>query len=357
VTLEQALDTAILTYSRARSLGFTLEFLAMSALENLAPSDSKGELALDPSLTEIIQRELFDCLLRDAQNIRKGVYPMSVLMPEAPMQHLKRLPNLVWDGLSIYRRRKSGRTTEFGKKAREQLDDLPRYYRRCFHFQTDGYLSQRSAELYEHQVEMLFGGAADAMRRLVIPELRRKFGTTDGKGLRFLEVAAGTGRTTRFVKLAFPKAKIVATDLSEPYLKEAQRKLSSFQKIDFVQSGGESLPIQSQYFDAVYSVFLFHELPLETRDQVLRESLRVLKPEGVFAFVDSAQKGDMPRMDPVLENFPKQYHEPYFRDYLEHPMEERMRSAGFKDIQSGRSFFSKVCSAFPESSKPNAPRS
>ena len=342
---EQALDTAILTYSRARSLGFTLEFLALNTLAQIG---NKDQHQLDPSLVPIIQKELFDCLLRDAQNIRKGVYPFAVLRPEAPIHHLKRIPRLLWDGIGIYRRRLSGRTTEFSKAAQLILEELPRYYRRNFHFQTEGYLSQRSAELYEHQVEMLFGGAADAMRRLVIPELRRKFGNSDGKGLKFLEIAGGTGRAARFIRLAFPKAKIVVTDLSDPYLKEAQKKLAEFPKIDFVQADGASLPFQSEYFDGVYSVFLFHELPLAARAQVLAESRRVLKKDGVFVFVDSAQKGDLPALDPVLENFPKQYHEPFYRDYIENPMEELVRRAGFKDLVTGRGFFSKVCSAFPE---------
>lgn len=349
--MEQALDTALLTYSRARSLGFTLEFFALTGLANLGPTGAKddtAQLKLDPALVPVIQKELLECLLRDAQNMRKGVYPISVLMPETPLEHLKRIPKLLWDGVSIYRRRILGQTTQFGKRAQLILDELPRYYRRNFHFQTEGYLSARSAELYEHQVEMLFGGAADAMRRLVIPELRRRFGTSDGKGLRFLEVAAGTGRSARFVHLAFPKAKIVVSDLSEPYLKLAQRKLAQFSKIDFVQADGASLPFQTGHFDAVYSVFLFHELPLAAREAVLAESRRVLKKDGIFAFVDSAQQGDLPELNPILENFPKQYHEPYYRDYIENPMENLIKKAGFTDLHSGRGFFSKVCSAFPD---------
>ena len=345
---EQALDTTLLTYERARSLGFTLEFFALNALYGLLPGGEDSRLPIDSDAVPLIQRELLDCLRKDARNIRMGIYPIAVLLPEAPIQHLVRIPKLIWDGIGLYRRRVLGRTTEFGRGARQLLDELPRYYRRNFHFQTEGYLSERSAELYEHQVEMLFGGAADAMRRLVIPELRRKFGSSDGKGLRFLEIGAGTGRSTRFVHLAFPKAKIIATDLSDPYLKAAQKKLARFPRIDFVQAGGEELPFQSGYFDAAFSVFLFHELPMSARQAVLAESRRVLKKDGILALVDSAQKGDLAGFDPVLENFPKQYHEPYYRDYIENPIEEILTETGFQGIESGRSFFSKVCSAVPD---------
>jgi ubiquinone/menaquinone biosynthesis C-methylase UbiE len=343
--IEQALDQAILTYSRARSFGFTLEFVLMNELSGIFPGLKNTKARPDPKFLALLQRELLACLKQDVQNIRKGVYPISVLQPEAPLEHLKRLPKLLWDGIGLYRRKSSGRTTEFGKAAKEILEDLPRYYRRNFHFQTEGYLSKRSAELYEHQVEMLFGGTADAMRRLVIPALRRKFGSSDGKGLQILEIAAGTGRASRFVHLAFPKAKIVLTDLSEPYLKEAQRKLSGFQKLDFVQADGANLPFQDKHFDAVYSVFLFHELPRSAREAVLAESKRVLKKDGIFAFVDSTQIGDLPGVEEILEGFPEQYHEPFFRDYIENPMENLLKNAGLSEIQSGRGFLSKVCSA------------
>jgi ubiquinone/menaquinone biosynthesis C-methylase UbiE len=343
--MEQAIDQAILAYSRARSIGFTLEFFLLDSLSSVVPGTKNSKAKRDPKLFSLLQQDLFQFLKQDAQNIRRGVYPISVLAPEAPLSHLNRLPKLVLDGMGIYRRKKSGKTTEFGKAARELLDELPRYYRRNFHFQTEGYLSQRSAELYEHQVELLFGGAADAMRRLVIPALREKFGSSDGKGLRFLEIAAGTGRASRFVSLAFPKAKIVLTDLSEPYLKEAQKKLSAFHKFDYVQADGAHLPFQDGHFDAAYSVFLFHELPRADRKAVLKESKRVLKEDGVLTLVDSTQIGDLSGIDEVLKAFPEQYHEPFYRDYIENPMEGLIEAEGFSDVHSSRGFLSKVCSA------------
>ena len=49
----------------------------------------------------------------------------------------------------------------------------PDYYLQNFHHQTDGYLSDHSAGLYDLQVEILFNGTADAMRRRVLAPLRR----------------------------------------------------------------------------------------------------------------------------------------------------------------------------------------
>ena len=68
----------------------------------------------------------------------------------------------------IDKRRASGKFSEVETKKK----DLPKYYLRNFHYQTDGYLSEKSARLYEFQVETLFTGCAATMRRFsMIPLL------------------------------------------------------------------------------------------------------------------------------------------------------------------------------------------
>jgi ubiquinone/menaquinone biosynthesis C-methylase UbiE len=348
--LQSILDSALFNYARARSLGFTAEYLLFDGISRLMPGDRVERL--DPRSEEFkrIREALTDLLKNDSRNIREGLYPVSVLMPESPKRHLKRLPVLALDGLSLYLRRRSGKTQEFSQRARDLLEGLPRYYQRNFHFQTDGYLSRRSAEIYEHQVEMLFGGSADAMRRLLLQPLRARFGMGDGKGLNFLEVGAGTARTTRFVRLAYPKARIVTTDLSAPYLKVAQKKLADLDRVDFVQADAAELPFQDGHFDAVYSTFLFHELPEEARRDVVCEARRVLKPGGLLVWVDSLQQGDVPALDAALVRFPKQFHEPYYRNYIETKMEPMMEEEGFRGTLTRYGFFSKVCWAQKPSS-------
>jgi len=347
------LDLPVYAYARARSAGFTLEYVLLQSLSYLIPGFLTGGAAkgmpkpppLDWKTLKAIREELLDLLREDSEHLAKGDYPLRVLMPESPLRHLKRLPLLLADSFSIHRRRVRGKTTEFDAEAKDLLSDLPRYYRRNFHFQTSGYLSKRSAEVYEHQVELLFQGCADAMRRLILPELRKRFGNTDGEGLRFLEIGAGTGRATRFVHQTFPKAKIVAVDLSDPYLKVAQRNLSDYPRIDFIQADGAHLPFKDAEFDAVYSVFLFHELPKNAREEVIAESFRVLKDGGYFGLVDSLQTGDKKLFDPLLQHFPKAFHEPFYREYISSPMEKLLKKQGLIKIRSETGFTSKVCSA------------
>jgi ubiquinone/menaquinone biosynthesis C-methylase UbiE len=143
--------------------------------------------------------------------------------------------------------------------------------------------------------------------------------------------------------LAFPKAKIVAADLSAPYLKMAQKKLADRPRIDFVQSDGSHLPFQDGEFDAVYSVFLFHELPLQERLAVLHESMRVLKPGGWIGLVDSIQMGDRRDFEQFLLAFPQQFHEPFYRNYVQHPISKLLEQVGAQGVGMERGFFSKAC--------------
>jgi ubiquinone/menaquinone biosynthesis C-methylase UbiE len=342
---ELALESAAFAFSVARSLFYGVEYDALGAL-------TRGQYALkfDASLTDKIRESSLKLFRQDSQNIREGVYPPSVLFPESPVKHAARIPRLFADALSINRRRAKGRTNEFSSRVnKEDLEEVPLYFRRNFHFQTDGYLTKHSAELWDHQVEMLFRGTADAMRRLMLPSMGawaiNRTGRTDGQGLRILEIGASTGRATRFTKLALPLAQVTVSDLSDAYLKVAREKLSHFDRVDFARTDGTSLPFRDEQFDAVYSVFLFHELPLKARQAVLKESARVLKPGGYFGFVDSLQKGDTLEFNSMLDAFPVSFHEPFYRNYSETPMEPLLREAGLNDVRSGTGFVSKFAYA------------
>ena len=78
---------------------------------------------------------------------------------------------------------------------RPEAGRYPAYYRRKFHFQSDGYLSAASAERYDHQVEVLFGGGAAAMRRQALVPLREALAERPGgaRSAKLLDIGCGTG--------------------------------------------------------------------------------------------------------------------------------------------------------------------
>ncbi len=340
---------AAYVYSLLRSTAFLGQNLSLPLLELLATGKSK---AVDPQFLSHLQVFLQDMnllLKRDAQNIAAGFYPMEVLKPESPIAFLSRYPKILKDAFAVADRRNSKKTKDFEQSSEEFFHELPEYYRRNFHFQTGGYLTDESAQIYEHQVEILFSGAADAMRRMIIPLMKKQFQdyngqdvSKDGSGLHLLEIASGTGRLTKFMKLAFPKARITVLDLSDPYLKRAKQNLKEFDRINFIQGDAANLPFQDHHFDGVYSCFLFHELPFEERKKVLKESHRVTKPGGLVGFVDSVQKDDKPKLNWAIKQFPVDFHEPFYKNYTENPMEGLMKYLGFENFQAAFGFFSKA---------------
>ncbi len=327
--------------ARSKSAVYTSEGLLLPFIDFLVTRRRPRLLTDDLQFFKTARASLNELIECDIARIERGTYPAQVLAPEPVLPHLRRIPLLFREGIRSVQQREKQKAREFRDEAKELLRGLPEYYQRNFHFQGDGYLSDLSAELYEHQVEVLFGGTADAMRRLIIQPLRDKFGYGDGEGLTFLETGAGTGRATLFVRLAFPKAKIVSVDLSSPYLKRAQKQLSRFNRHDFLEADAAKLPFKSESFDAVFSVFLFHELPLAVRSDVIREAVRVLKPKGFFGFVDSLQVGDVEVFDESLKLFPVQYHEPFYRNYIETPMAQLLEKEGLTVVSRGTGFFSK----------------
>jgi len=288
----------------------------------------------------------------DARRMREGHYPLSVLAQPNPRQHFSRLPKLYWDSVKISWRRRNRKSKEFSEDAREHFSDVPEYYQRNFHHQTNGYLSEESAELYDHQVEILFRGTANLMRRMILWGLRDQAKVRDqGQGLKILEIACGKGTTTEMLAKTFPKAKIVSVDLSSPYLSVAKKALADHPRLSFVQGDAAEMDFKDETFDSVVSVFLFHELPEKERQRVLTESLRVVKPGGYVGMVDSLQMDDTPELNFGLEIFPKEFHEPFYKNYVNTSMEEMFKATGYERITTRTGFVSKLVGAFKPEAK------
>ena len=342
---KKIIKMASLGFSALRSGHFATQGLLLPLVDRFVLKTKRETPQNYPQHLKNAFPKIRSLIEKDCEHIANGLYPISVLKPENILQHTLRYPRIVKESLAAARRRDENDSKQFDAQAEEYLAEMPEYYSRNFHFQPSGYLGETSADLYEHQVEILFSGAADAMRRMILAPLKIHFQNSDGEGLHFLEIGSGTGRLTRFVALAFPKAKITCVDLSPVYLQKAKNRLSDFPRINFVQAAGEELPFKEQSFDAVFSCFLFHELPYEIRQKVIADSMRVLKTGGFVGLVDSLQKNDDPDFDWALEQFPKDFHEPFYKDYTQKPMESLLDSHGLSMITTEIGFLSKVVTA------------
>ncbi|MBX3022709.1 MAG: class I SAM-dependent methyltransferase [Bdellovibrionales bacterium] len=276
---------------------------------------------------------------REAEALEHGAYTWKALEIESPWRHLRSFMEVMSDGVRVAWRMKLNKTKHFeSNMAQELTQDLPDYYTRNFHFQTDGYLSEASARRYDHQVEILFSGTAGAMRRLILPVLKS---TTQAHG-RWLELGSGTGSATRPVLATFPRVRVTALDLSSPYLKVARENLNDQSKVDFVQGDATELTFKEESFSAVYSVYVLHELPKPEREKLVREAYRVLKPGGVLVIADSLQIDDEPELNWALERFPKVYHEPFYKNYSRDRLEDLLERVTGEKALSEHAFFTKV---------------
>jgi ubiquinone/menaquinone biosynthesis C-methylase UbiE len=274
---------------------------------------------------------------QDWRNIQAGYYTPVIDGLGNPFEAVGRAIDFFAD-LSAVERRRHGPAEE------RYLNEVPaggypRYYLQKFHFQSDGYLSSASAERYDYQVEVLFGGGAAAMRRQALVPL--KAALAGRPAARLLDVACGTGQFLREVKANYPRLEVVGLDLSAHYLAVARRALQPWSRARFVVGAAEALPFADAHFDAITCIYLFHELPGAVRRAVVGEIRRVLKPGGMLVFVDSLQTGDEPDYDAMLEYFPVAFHEPYYSSYLREDL-DRLWSPGFSRGERIPAYFSKV---------------
>lgn len=307
-----------------------------------APGDAPyaDEFApLDRARLKDAFRELFRM---DWRNIRDGIYRLPLDARRAPSiaRLFRQSRDYLRDTEKVARRKHGNGHSEVLNAA--AAEKYPRYYLQNFHFQTDGWLTDGSAERYDMQVETLFTGAAAAMRRQALPYIRRAIGARDPAALRFLDLGSGDGGFLEAVKDNWPLLDATALDLSPAYLGKARTRLARFGGIRFVEARAEETVLESGAFDIVTAVYLFHELPPAVRQAVAREAARLLKPGGVFIVTDTLQYGDEPGLDILLENFPRGFHEPYFDSYCRSDNDALFGEAGFAKTGETLAFLTKV---------------
>ena len=97
-----------------------------------------------------------------------------------------------------------------------------------------------------------------------------------------LEVPVGTGVLTMPVYKTLPDAEITCLDYSADMMAVAQRRAETMEltNVQFRQGDVGALPFEDGSFDLVLSLNGFHAFP--DKDAAFLETLRVLKPGGIF---------------------------------------------------------------------------
>lgn len=302
-----------------------------------------------PDLAEL-RRAFFELFLQDRANIEAGLYPPpDELRLEAFSGALKAARAFQKDVKAVDQRRLARDGQELQRNLQSGGDFLqrgsnryPDYYLQNFHYQTGGWFTDDSAELYDTQVEALFSGTADAMRRAALAEIAREMKGRDQRRVNLIDIACGNGRFLEKVMNVWPRLRASGLDLSPAYTEAARARLAPWRQVDIIHDAAEAMCVDAASQDIAVSIFLFHELPPRVRPQVLAEIYRILKPGGLFILADSLQFGDREKLDGLLEYFPHGFHEPYYKDYLAWDLDGALTQAGFVKECGKLAFLTKV---------------
>ena len=321
---------------------YVMRQLAAQARRQSPPRDGATTPARSVNVPDQrrVYADLANLLAQDLANIEAGLYPLPADHDGTLLTRLRRSRLFFADLPAVHRRRERKATREVLTEA--TAGKRPAYYLQNFHYQSGGWLTEESADRYDTQVEVLFKGSANAMRRQALPPLHEIFAGRDQRRLRLLDIACGTGRFLDFVKQAWPRLPVVGLDLSEAYCRHARHHLRGWSRVDLVVGNAEALPAPDDSFDAVTCIFTFHELPPRARRNAIRECARVLKPGGCLVLLDSLQRGDEPDYDGTLDRFPQNYHEPYYGSYIGEDFAAIARRFGLTHQRDVKAFVSKV---------------
>tara|TARA_Y100001935_G_scaffold227032_1_gene205090 strand:+ start:2132 stop:3187 length:1056 start_codon:yes stop_codon:yes gene_type:complete len=337
------------TLQQGKSIaGLAHKEISSRIMNLISPDSDLNNFNLDSNLLQEIQKSMDSLREEDWNDGENGIYPTRLLFDEPWLRYITQYPKVWLDMPNTWERRKKQKYNDLPKTI--EREDYPNYYLRNFHHQTDGYLSDFSASIYDLQVEILFNGTADSMRRRILKPLKEGLSTFHERktnNVKLLDIATGSGRTLKQLRASFPKNKILGLDLSDSYLKEASRYIADLEGdlIELIKANAESLPFEDNSLQAISCVYLFHELPRTVREKVLREIFRVLEPGGVLVLADSIQINDSPKFISIMEGFYKNFHEPFYCDYIKDDIDTKMSEIGFNNINSKSFFMTKVWSA------------
>ena len=138
----------------------------------------------------------------------------------------------------------------------------------------------------------------------------------DGKGA-LLDVGCGSGALSIRAALTWPEAQVTGIDYwgvaygyGQPMCEKNAASEGVATRCRFQHGDAHQLDFPDDTFDAVVSNYVYHNITGADKQALLRETLRVLKPGGVFALNDDMK----PRMYGDMEAFAQDLREAGFQE-------------------------------------------
>lgn len=209
---------------------------------------------------------------------------------------------------------------------------VPEYTRREFHTQPGGYQGDAlTGPVYHYGTKVFFVGSNDQDE--MHEELARIAPRpADGKVERVLDLGCSIGQSATALKRQFPNAEITAIDVGAPMLRYAHLRATELGlAVHFKQRAAEQTGFPDGHFDMVQSVILFHEVPFQVTQRIVREMLRVLRPGGTFNVFDFPAGDPIPAGLQYFLDIDAHYNgEPYSTQFIYGDFTGELTRAGFK---------------------------
>jgi tRNA (cmo5U34)-methyltransferase len=114
-----------------------------------------------------------------------------------------------------------------------------------------------------------------------------------------LDLGAGTGLLSQFVRHWYPEAHIILADLSEPMLAKARARFASDPNVSFEVTDYTTAPISGTY-DAVVSALSIHHIDDASKRSLFAKIFSALRPGGVFINAEQVA-GSTPALDELYK--------------------------------------------------------
>lgn len=158
--------------------------------------------------------------------------------------------------------------------------------------------------------------------------------------LEILDIGSSVGVGTRFLLDAFPEAHVSLLDLSPHFLASAKMFLetpgsplfepSAKERTYYYHQNAETTSCKAGSFDIISIQFVFHELPVEAANSVMKEAYRLLRPGGTLAILDLDPENILGL--PFLRRSLFEISEPHVNDYTRKTnMLNMMKMFGFQN--------------------------
>ncbi len=154
-----------------------------------------------------------------------------------------------------------------------------------------------------------------------------------------VDLGCAIGKSTFPYCDLYPEAKVYGVDYAAPQLKYGHKLAEQRGKaVHFVQALAEDMPFEDNSVDLVTAIWLYHEVNRRAMDEIAWEALRILKPGGIFAIMESPpfkvlNEDYHPLSEFLLDSTGRRMEDPFIPLFFSLDRKEILNTAGFSDVR------------------------